>query len=217
MIHTAFDHDFSNFVANCEKDGRVIEALGSVLKGSDRPLLITSGTGMGNSELGKPATEDVCNTEHPNPRVASELAGAAAQAAGTNVVVIRLPQVHDTVKQGLVAPFVELSRKTGVAAYVGDGRNRWPAGHVLDVARLYRLALDKGQPGARCHAVAEEGISAREIAEVVGAGAQRARRLPVARGGGRPFRLVGDVRQPGHAGVQRVDSSNWAGNRPGRG
>jgi len=170
VIHTAFDHDFSNFVANCEKDRRVIEAMGSVLKGSDRPLIITSGTGMGDPGNGQPATEDVFNTDHPNPRIASELAGNAMLEAGVNVSVVRLPQVHDTVRQGLITPFVEISREKGVVAYVGDGRNRWPAAHVLDVAKLYRLALNEGRTGARYHAVAEEGISVREIAEVVGAG-----------------------------------------------
>jgi nucleoside-diphosphate-sugar epimerase len=169
VSHCAFDHDFSRFAANCEKDRRAIEALGAALVGSDRPLVITSGTGMG-AEHGRPATEEVFNPSHPNPRVASELAGASMSAAGVNVVVVRLPQVHDTVKQGLITPYVALSREKGVCAYVGDGLNRWPAAHVLDVARLYRLALEKREPGARYHAVAEEGIAVRDIAEVVGRG-----------------------------------------------
>ena len=170
VIHTAFDHDFSRFVANCEKDRRAIAALGAGLEGSDRPLVITSGTGMGNAEPGRPATEDVFNTAHPNPRVASELAGAELSAAGVNVSVMRLPQVHDTVKQGLITPLVDVTREKGVSAYVGDGRNRWPAAHVSDVARLYRLALERAEPGARYHAVAEEGIAVRDIAEVIGRG-----------------------------------------------
>lgn len=170
VIHTAFDHDFSNFVANCEKDRRVIEALGSALKGSNRPLFITSGTGMGGAGAGRLASEDVFDTEHPNPRVASELAGAALLEAGINVSVVRLPQVHDTVKQGLVTPYVALAREKGVVAYLGEGTNRWPAAHVLDVARLYRLALEKGEPGVRYHAVAEEGVPVREIAQVLGEG-----------------------------------------------
>lgn len=170
VVHTAFDHDFSNFVANCEKDRRVIEAMGSVLRGSDRPLIITSGTGTGDAGNGQPATEDVFNQDHPNPRVASELAGNAMLEAGVNVSVVRLPQVHDTVRQGLITPFIEISRAKGIAAYVGDGGNRWPAAHVLDVARLYRLVLDKGRAGERYHAVAEEGIPVHEIAAVVAAG-----------------------------------------------
>jgi len=149
VIHCAFDHDFSNFVANCAKDGRAIEALGGALAGSDRPLVITSGTGMGSGAHGEPAREDIFNPNHPNPRKASELAGAALSAAGVNVVVMRLPQVHDPVKQGLITPAVAIARAKGVSAYVGDGLNRWPAAHVLDVARLYRLALEKREAGAR--------------------------------------------------------------------
>lgn len=170
VIHTAFDHDFSNFVANCEKDRRVIEALGGALSGSDRPLIITSGVGMGSAGHGEPASEDVFDATHPNPRAASELAGAALTTAGINVGVVRLPQVHDPVKQGLITPLVEIAREKGVSAYVGDGRNRWPAAHVLDVARLYRLALEKREAGARYHAVAEQGVSTLEIAEVIGEG-----------------------------------------------
>lgn len=170
VIHTAFDHDFSNFAANCEKDRRAIKALGAALAGSNRPLIITSGTGMGNAVPGQPATEDVFNANHPNPRSASELAGASLSAAGVNVSVVRLPQVHNTVKQGLITPLVELARQKGVSAYVGEGSNRWPAAHVLDVARLYRLALEKQQAGSRYHAVAEEGVPVREIAEVIGRG-----------------------------------------------
>ncbi|MDQ0250777.1 nucleoside-diphosphate-sugar epimerase [Sphingomonas kyeonggiensis] len=170
VIHTAFDHDFSNFVANCEKDGRVIAAMGEALKGTGRPLLITSGTGMGNAVPGQPADEDVFAREHPNPRMISEQTGQALLEAGVDVRVVRLPQVHDTAKQGLITPYIANAREKGLAAYVSEGANRWPAAHVLDVARLYVLALDRGEKGARYNAVAEEGIAAREIAEVVGAG-----------------------------------------------
>lgn len=170
VIHTAFDHDFSRFVDNCEKDRRVIGALGEALKGSDRPLIITSGVGMGEQGHGKPAIETVFNAAHPNPRIASEEAGNAALEAGVDVRVVRLPQVHDTVKQGLVTPYVAMCRETGVAGYLDRGLNRWSACHVGDVARLYVLALDRGQRGERYNAVAEEGVSAREIAETVGAG-----------------------------------------------
>jgi nucleoside-diphosphate-sugar epimerase len=170
VIHTAFDHDFSNFVAVCEKDRRAIEALGAALTGSDRPLVITSGTGMGNSASGQPATEDHFDPNHPNPRKTSELAGASVAALGVNVSVMRLPQVHNTVKQGLITYAINLAREKGVSAYVGDGLNRWPAVHVLDAALLYRLALEKRVAGARYHAVAEEGVPVRKIAEVIGRG-----------------------------------------------
>jgi nucleoside-diphosphate-sugar epimerase len=170
VIHLAFKHDFSNFVGSCELDRRVIETLGDVLAGSDRPLVITSGTGMGNAALGQLATEDHVNFNHQNPRKSSELAGASMTERGVNVSVVRLSQTHDPVKQGLITYAVALARDKGVSAYVGDGLNRWPAVHVLDAARLYRLALEKAEAGARYHAVAEEGVPVREIAEVVGRG-----------------------------------------------
>ncbi|WP_306602318.1 SDR family oxidoreductase [Geothrix sp. 21YS21S-2] len=169
VLHLAFNHDFSKFAANCEDDRRVIKALGSLLAGSRRPLVITSGTGMANTTPGEPARED-----NPTigsgviPRAASEEAGDAAAAAGVNVSVVRLPQVHDPVKQGLLTPAIELFRSRGACAHIGDGGNRWPAAHVLDVARLYRLALEKAEPGAKYHAVAEEGVPMRAITETLG-------------------------------------------------
>ncbi|WP_010185870.1 SDR family oxidoreductase [Sphingomonas sp. PAMC 26605] len=170
VIHTAFDHDFSNFVANCEKDRHAIAALGEALAGSDRPLLITSGVGIGDPGDGEPAREDVFNDRHPNPRVASEALAQTLLADGVDVRVVRLPQVHDTVKQGLITPYIALAREQGSVAYVGEGANRWSAAPVGDVARLYRLALERGTRGARYHAVAEEGVSARAIAEMVATG-----------------------------------------------
>ena len=170
VIHCAFDHDFTDFVANCEKDKRAIEALGDALVGSDRLLVITSGTGMGNSVPGQPASEDFFDLNHPNPRKGSELAGVAVAERGVKVSVVRLPQVHDPVKQGLVTYAVHVAREKGVSAYVGDGLNRWPAAHISDVARLYRLAFEKQEAGSRYNAVAEEGVSARDIAEALGRG-----------------------------------------------
>lgn len=172
VIHCGFNHDFSKFVENCELDRRVIEALGSALVGSDRPLLITSGTGMGSGAPGQPATEDNFDRSHPNPRIASEEAGAAVAERGVNVSVIRLPQVHDTVKQGLITPLIQVAREKGISAYVGNGVNRWPAAHISDVVPLYRLALEKAKAGSRYNAVAEEGIAAKEIADVIGRGLQ---------------------------------------------
>ncbi|AMV48403.1 SDR family oxidoreductase [Paraburkholderia caribensis] len=176
VIHTAFDHDFSRFVENCEKDKRVIAALGAALAGSNRPLIITSGTGIGSAKHGEPATEDVFNPSHPNPRIASELAGNALLDAGVNVSVVRLPQVHNSFRQGLVSPLIAIAREKGFVAYVGDGRNRWAAGHLSDAVRLYRLAVEAGERGARFHAVGEEGVASREIAEALGRGLK----LPVA-------------------------------------
>lgn len=170
VVHLAFDHDFSRFVENCEKDKRVIAALGAALAGSDRPLLITSGTGVGSRDDGLPATEDVFNTSHPNPRIGSEVAANALLDQGINVSVMRLPQVHNPYRQGLITPLVQVAREKGVCAYVDDGANRWPAGHLSDVARLYRLAIEKAERGARWHAVGEEGVTARAIAEALGRG-----------------------------------------------
>jgi nucleoside-diphosphate-sugar epimerase len=169
VIHLAFNHDFSKFAANCEDDRRVIKALGSALAGSDRPLIVTSGTGLANTVPGQPATEDgAVISSDMIPRAASEEAAASVAADGVNVSVVRLPQVHDTVRQGLITYAIAIAREKGVCAYVGDGRNRWPAAHVLDTARLYRLALEKAEPGAKYHGVAEEGVPLCEIAEAIG-------------------------------------------------
>jgi nucleoside-diphosphate-sugar epimerase len=170
VIHCAMNHDFSQFVKNCEDDKNAIIAMGEVLVGSKRPFLVTSGTGVGSNGPGKLATEDQFDLEHPNPRIGSELAGAAASEKGVSVSVIRLPQVHDTVKQGLVTYTITIAREKGFTAYLGEGKNRWPAAHVNDVARLYRLALEKNVAGSRYNAVAEEGITAKEIAEVTAKG-----------------------------------------------
>lgn len=168
VIHLAFNHDFSRFVQNCEDDRRVVAALGTVLAGTDRPLIVTSGTPIANTIPGEPAKEDNRITSASvHPRAASEEAAADAAAHGVNVSVVRLPQVHDPVSQGLITPLIGIYRQKGVCAYVGEGLNRWPAAHVHDVARLYRLAIEKAEPGARYHAVAEEGVPMRAIAEAI--------------------------------------------------
>jgi nucleoside-diphosphate-sugar epimerase len=145
VIHLAFNHDFSKWAANCEMDRRAIEVLGSALAGSNRPLVITSGTGMAMTP-GRPSTEEDAPNS-PIPRVASEEAAASLAARGVRVSVMRLPQVHDTVKQGLITYLIALARAKGVSAYVGDGLNRWPAVHLFDCAYLYRLVLEKVQRG----------------------------------------------------------------------
>ncbi len=210
VIHTAFDHDFAHFAENCEKDRRVIEALAGALAGSDRPLIITSGTGMGSRGHGALAVEDVLDLDHPNPRRLSEIAGEAAARLGVSVGVVRLPQVHDTEKQGLISPLIEISRRNRLSAYLGDGANRWPAAHVTDVVRLYRLALEQHVAGARWHAVAEEGVAVREIAAAVGDGL------------GVPVRSVSGDEAAAHfgwlapfAGMDMPASSEWTRGRLG--
>jgi nucleoside-diphosphate-sugar epimerase len=169
VIHLAFNHDFSRFKANCEDDRRIIKALAAALVGSDRPLIVTSGTPIANTVPGQPAKEDNATIgSDVHPRAASEETAAAVAADGVNVSVVRLPQVHDTVKQGLITPAIQMYREKGVCAYVGDGGNRWPAAHYLDVARLYRLAIEKAEPNAKYHAVAEVGVPMRDIVGAIG-------------------------------------------------
>lgn len=169
VVHLAFNHDFSRYLDNCEDDRRVIAGIGAALKGSARPLIVTSGTGITRPAPGAPAVEDgPIPPSSAMPRAASEEAAAALAAGGVNVSVVRLPQVHDTTAQGLVSPAIAAFRQHRTCAYIGEGRNRWAAAHVSDVARLYRLALEKAAPGAKYHAVAEEGVALRDIAETVG-------------------------------------------------
>lgn len=169
VIHTGFIHDFSKFKAVCETDRHAIEALGSVLIGSDRPLIVTSGTAI--VMPGRLATEEDMPAANSNafPRIASEEAALAVAAQGVRVSVVRLaPSVHGDGDHGFVPTLISVAREKGVSAYVGDGLNRWTAVHRLDAAHLFRLAFEKATGGTRFHGVAEEGIAFRDIAEVIG-------------------------------------------------
>jgi nucleoside-diphosphate-sugar epimerase len=170
VIHLAFSHDFSKFAESSEHERRAIEALGDALLETRKPLIVTSGTGMSGAAAGRAGTEDDAPARTEGfPRAPEQAAEAVAQR-GVRVSVVRLPQVHDTRKAGLVTFLIALAREKGFAAYVGTGENHWPAAHVSDVARLYRLALERTGGVARYHAVAEEGVRLREIAGVVGKG-----------------------------------------------
>jgi nucleoside-diphosphate-sugar epimerase len=167
VIHLAFIHDWSKFAESCEIDRRAIEALGSVLIGSDRPLIVTGGLG-GLAGPGQVATEDdVIPPDFPFPRVSEQ---TALSLKGVRASVMRLPQVHDILRQGIITHAVAVARENGVSAYVGEGRNRWAAAHISDVARLYKLVLENNEAGAKYHAVAEEGVPMRDIAEAIGRG-----------------------------------------------
>jgi nucleoside-diphosphate-sugar epimerase len=169
VVHLAFNHDFSQFQKNCENDRKAIEAMGEMLLGSNRPFVVTSGTAMAANVDGGPSTEE-SPTASWNPRAASEAAVSELIARGANISVVRLPQVHDTRRQGLIPYLLAVAQEKRMAAYIGDGSNRWPAAHVSDAARLYRLALEKAERGAIYHAVEEEGVSMKAIVEVHGHG-----------------------------------------------
>lgn len=168
VIHCGFIHDFSRFSEVCEVDKIAIQTIGEVLAGSDRPFLVTSGTALVSP--GKLATEDITPPFHPEFPRASEREADALAAKGVRAAVVRLsPSVHgDGDLHGFVPILVNIAREKGTSAYIGEGQNQWNAVHRLDAARLYRLALEQTVAGRRYHAVGEEGITFKAIAEAIG-------------------------------------------------
>jgi nucleoside-diphosphate-sugar epimerase len=170
VIHTAFNHDFSRFKANCEDDRKVILALGEALAGSAKPIVITSGIGLLHYDRMATEQDAPASSEHI-PRAASEEAAKAIAAQGVNAYIVRLPPtVHGAGDHGFVPMLIQIAREKGVAAYIGAGQNPWPAVHRFDAAVLYRLIVEQQPEQKVFHAVAEEGIPFRDIAAAIGKG-----------------------------------------------
>ena len=169
VVHIAFTSDFAQIMASSAQDAKAIETMGGALEGSDRPLVITSVGIIGKPSPSQPAVETFLDRSKPNPMRMTEFAGADVADRGVNVSVVRLPQVHNTVRQGIPGMMKQLAEGKKVSAYIGDGENRWAAAYLDDVALLYRLALERKKPGSVYHAVGEEGVTLKKIAEVIGA------------------------------------------------
>lgn len=169
VIHLAFNHDFTKFAENAEVERAAIVAFGETLAGSNRPLIAASGTMM--LPKGVLGTEDMEPdlVTFPNPRAGNEKLLISLASKGVRAAAIRLsPTVHGDNDHGFIYMITQIARAKGESAYIGDGLNKWPAVHRFDAARLIRLALEKGEAGAKYHAVGEEGIPMKEIAEAVG-------------------------------------------------
>jgi nucleoside-diphosphate-sugar epimerase len=170
VIHTGFIHDFSRFKENCEIDRKAIQSIGSVLAGSKRPFVITSAIGiLPPDEI---ATEDTMPlSPSPNPRAATEEAARETIGRGVNVSIVRLPpSTHGKGDHGFVPTLIRIAREKGISVFAGEGQNTWPAGHRLDAAQVFLRAFEMGVPNSYYHAVAEEGVAFREIAEAIGEG-----------------------------------------------
>ncbi|MGV6876269.1 SDR family oxidoreductase [Pseudochelatococcus sp. B33] len=186
VIHLAFNPDYANFQQACDLDRRAIEVIGEALVGTGKPFLVPNGL-AGLAPRRVVTEDDGIPADYRFPRMSEQTALRLA-SQGVAASVVRLSQIHDTSRQGLVTSLIQIARATGVSAYVGDGGNRWPAAHISDVARLFRLVLEAPETGAKYHAVAEEGIELRAIAETIG------------RVLGLPVRSFGSAEAEGHFG-----------------
>lgn len=167
VIHLAFG-SFDKIVESCEEEAAVITTFGNALKGTNKPLVVTGVIGLGKSSPTEPAVETVSNVDQPGyPRVLAEVASSKLAEQGVRISVVRLSQIHDTKKQGLVTFLAGFAQQKGSIAYIGDGKQKWAACHVNDTARLYRLALENGTSGSHYHAVAEDGVEVKDIVEAV--------------------------------------------------
>lgn len=174
VVHLGYNHDFSQMGAAAQMDRAALEAIGEALAGTDRPLVFASGV-LGMTP-GRTATELDSPPSGLHPRIATTQAALALAARGVRVVSMRLaPTVHGDGDHGFMRVLIDIARQKGVSGYVGDGNNRWPAVHRLDAATLIQLALDNGKAGSSLHAVAEEGVRIRDVADVIG----RSLNLPV--------------------------------------
>jgi nucleoside-diphosphate-sugar epimerase len=168
VVNLAFNHDMSRFAQSAHDEIKAIEVLGSVLE-PGKLLIVTNGIGAG--ARGQARKESDAPTDSPRMPRRPEQAAHASSGRGVHVAIVRLPQVHDTCKQGLVTRLIQIARDTGISAYVGNGSNRWAAAPMKDVANLYLLAVEKTGLGVTTyHAVQEEGVSLQNIAETIGKG-----------------------------------------------
>ncbi|HEY1511692.1 MAG TPA: SDR family oxidoreductase [Solirubrobacteraceae bacterium] len=169
VIHTAYIHDFSRMDDAAQTELRAIETFAAALEGTGRPLVITTGTAL--VKPGEIATEEdrAQPGPHAHPRASVEVAAGALVDRGVRLSIVRPgPSVHGEGDHGFVPFLIEIARTKGTSGYVGDGSNRWPAVHRLDAARLYRLALENAPAGSVFHAIADEGVPTRQIAEIIG-------------------------------------------------
>ncbi|KAJ5204512.1 uncharacterized protein N7498_005391 [Penicillium cinerascens] len=169
VIHLAFNHDFTKFAENAKVEYDAIVAIGAALAGSNRPFVIASGTMMLTKGVLGTEDSDADLVSFPNPRAPNEGEITKLAAQGVRASAVRLtPTVHGDDDHGFIYMITQIARAKGESAYIGDGQNKWPAVHRYDAARLFRLALEKGEPGAKYHAVGEQGIPMKDIAEAIG-------------------------------------------------